>query len=72
MNLGERGIRIAEAAARIGMSKSFLRDSNCPRHRKIGNGPKGQPIVIFYASEVDTWWESREFTLERRPLGKTG
>jgi predicted DNA-binding transcriptional regulator AlpA len=60
MTPGERAIRLPEAAALIGMSKSFLRGSTCPRHRMHGNGPKGRPVLIFYASEVQQWWQERE------------
>lgn len=69
MTPGERAIRLPEAAALIGMSKSFLRGSDCPRHRKHGNGPRRRPILIFYASEVQAWWDTREMTA---PLAMAG
>jgi hypothetical protein len=60
MTNSEVGMGAREAAAGIGVSRSFLIASDCPRHRYRGNGPKGRLLLVFYRSEVLAWWASRE------------
>lgn len=65
----EVSVGAKEAGAAIGVSKSFLLASNCPRHRYQGNGPKGRVRIKFYLSEVRAWWASRELRIEQRRVG---
>lgn len=69
MNENEPGISFRKGGLLIGMSGSFLRKSDCPRHRFIGNGPKRRPIVVVYASEVLAWWKAREIGTPMRKAG---
>lgn len=44
-----------EAAAYLGVSARYLRESGCPKVLLPGNGPKGQPIVRYRPADVDAW-----------------
>jgi hypothetical protein len=47
-----------EAAAYLGVTGRFLRDSTCPKMLLPGNGEKGQPIVRYAPAEVRAWARS--------------
>lgn len=48
---------IEQAATYLGVSARYLRDTDCPRLRLPGHGPKGQPIIRFLAAAVRAWAE---------------
>ena len=47
-----------EAAAWLGVTTRYLRDSSCPKLLLPGNGPKGQPLVRYDPDEVRAWARS--------------
>lgn len=44
-----------QAAAYLGVSQRYLRDSSCPKLLLPGNGPKGQPVVRYDPAQVGAW-----------------
>jgi hypothetical protein len=44
-----------EAAAYLGVSARYLRESGCPKVLLPGNGPKGQPLVRYRPADVEAW-----------------
>jgi hypothetical protein len=47
-----------EAAAYLGVTPRYLRDSSCPKMLLPGNGAKHQPMVRYDPAEVRTWARS--------------
>lgn len=47
-----------EAAAFLGVSARYLRDSACPKLLLPGNGAKGQAIVRYDPTDVQAWARS--------------
>lgn len=57
-----------EAAAFLGVTPRYLRDSTCPKLLLPGNGPKGQPLVRYEPAEVRAWarsWHTGTCTARR-------
>lgn len=46
---------IEQAAAHLGVSPRYLRDTSCPRVRLPGLGPRRQAVVRFIPSAVRGW-----------------
>ena len=44
-----------EAAAFLGVSTRYLRDSSCPKILLPGSGRKGNPLVRYDPADVRTW-----------------
>jgi hypothetical protein len=44
-----------EAAAFLGVTPRYLRDSTCPKILLPGNGKKGQPVVRYDSKQVREW-----------------
>lgn len=44
-----------EAAAFLGVTPRYLRESSCPKLRLPGNGVKGQPLLRYDPTEVRAW-----------------
>ncbi len=57
---GEPPIKSWKVAVLLGVSVRFIRNSDCPKHRYVGNGPKRRTLIVYYASEVLAWWKARE------------
>lgn len=47
-----------EAAAFLGVTTRYLRDSTCPKLLLPGNGAKGQPLVRYDPDDVRAWARS--------------
>ena len=45
----------SEAAAYLGVTTRYLRDSSCPKILLPGNGAKGHPVVRYDPAEVREW-----------------
>lgn len=57
-----------EAAAFLGVTPRYLRDSSCPKILLPGNGKKRQPLVRYDPAAVRGWahaWDTSN-TAERR------
>ena len=57
-----------DAAAFLGVTPRYLRDSSCPKLLLPGNGPKGQPLVRYEPEEVRAWarsWHTGTRTVRR-------
>lgn len=50
------------AAAVTGYSVAYLRTSSCPKAFEEGNGPKGQPRVVYEPAAVRAWKQSLRMT----------
>lgn len=48
---------VEQAAAYLGVSPRYVRDSDCPRLRLPGNGAARQPLVRFAPPVVRAWAE---------------
>jgi hypothetical protein len=47
-----------EAAAYLGVTPRYLRDSSCPKMLLPGNGAKHHPVVRYDPTEVKAWARS--------------
>lgn len=56
----------AHAAAFCNISTSFLRRSSCPKHFKVGHGPKGKMQVVYLPHEVRVWNAARRVSCHDR------
>jgi hypothetical protein len=57
-NAPERLWTQREAAAYLGVTPRYLRDSSCPKMLLPGNGKKHQPMVRYEPAEVKAWARS--------------
>jgi hypothetical protein len=48
-------LRQKEAAAMLGVSVTYLRNSDCPKVRLPGNGPKGRDSVRYRPEDLKAW-----------------
>lgn len=65
---GDRLWNQREAAAYLGLSTRYLRDSNCPKILLPGNGRRGQHIVRYSPADVRAWafrWKTLQPKVER-------
>ena len=58
----------AEAAAYLGVTTRYLRDSACPKLLLPGNGPKGQPVVRYDPNEVRVWARAWRTGVKTHPV----
>lgn len=57
--LPDRLITQKEAAARLGVGVSYLRNSTCPKHRLPSAGTGNKPLVRYSWADVLAWATAR-------------
>ena len=62
-------LKFKEAAARLGVSVSYLRASDCPKVRLPGQGPKGRDVVRIDPVALEAWVESWSTAVKARRAG---
>lgn len=51
---------VAEAAALLKVTPGYIRDSDCPKVKLPGNGPKGKAIIRIRRAAFNAWVEGHE------------
>jgi len=57
--------RQKRAAAYLGVSTRYLRQSSCPKILLPGHGEHGKPLVRYEPAAVRAWWQARQVTLKK-------